>query len=230
MPASAVATSLTSAGPRFCKTSIASFTSRLLPTACPSGSSILVMTATVSFPAPFPIATIRLASSRLSFRSLINAPLPVVTSSTILSLPTASFLLIIEAAIKGILSTVAVTSRSAYKSLSAGARFPVWPMTLSPFVLTASKKSFWLRSMRKPGIDSSLSSVPPVKPSPLPLIFATGTPQAATTGPRTSVILSPTPPVECLSTMIPGIGERSTTSPESRITSVRVVSSLSFIP
>ena len=36
--------------------------------------------------------------------------------------------------------------------------------------------------MRKPGIDSSLSSVPPVWPSPRPLIFPNGTPQAATIG------------------------------------------------
>ena len=53
---------------------------------------------------------------------------------------------------------------------------------------------------RNPGIDSSLSSVPPVCPSPRPLIFPTGTPQAATIGPTAIEVLSPTPPVECLST------------------------------
>ena len=37
-------------------------------------------------------------------------------------------------------------------------------------------------------------------PSPRPLIFPTGTPQAATIGPTAIVVLSPTPPVECLST------------------------------
>ena len=52
---------------------------------------------------------------------------------------------------------------------------------------------------RHPGIDSSLSSVPPVWPSPRPDSCGTATPHAATSGARGSVILSPTPPVECLS-------------------------------
>ena len=51
-----------------------------------------------------------------------------------------------------------------------------------------------------PGIASSLSIVPPVNPNPLPDIFAIFTPHAATNGARTNVVLSPTPPVECLST------------------------------
>ena len=50
-----------------------------------------------------------------------------------------------------------------------------------------------------PGILSSLSTVPPVSPSPLPLILGTATPEAATIGATINVILSPTPPVECLS-------------------------------
>ena len=64
-----------------------------------------------------------------------------------------------------------------------------------------------------PGIDSSLSIVPPVKPSPLPDIFATGRPSDATIGIRINVILSPTPPVECLSITIPN-SDKSNTSPE----------------
>ena len=44
--------------------------------------------------------------------------------------------------------------------------------------------------------------MPPVWPSPRPLIFPTGTPQAATIGPTAIVVLSPTPPVECLSTTL----------------------------
>ena len=43
----------------------------------------------------------------------MKAPLPVLTSSTIAALPAASFLLMIEAAMSGMESTVAVTSRSA---------------------------------------------------------------------------------------------------------------------
>ena len=71
-------------------------------------------------------------------------------------------------------------------------------------------------------MDSSLSSVPPVWPSPRPLIFPNGAPHAATTGPRASVVLSPTPPVECLSTTrLPSRTARSTVSPLATIASVR---------
>ena len=70
------------------------------------------------------------------------------------------------------------------------------------------------------GIDSSLSSVPPVCPRPRPLIFANGTPQAATIGPSTIDVLSPTPPVECLSTTLRPSGERSTVSPLCTMASV----------
>jgi hypothetical protein len=45
-----------------------------------------------------------------------------------------------------------------------------------------------------------LSMVPPVVPRPRPESLATGAPQAATTGREVREILSPTPPVECLST------------------------------
>ncbi len=48
-------------------------------------------------------------------------------------------------------------------------------------------------------MDSSLSSVPPVWPSPRPDIIGTATPQLATIGASSSETLSPTPPVECLS-------------------------------
>ena len=60
------------------------------------------------------------------------------------------------------------------------------------------------RSMRKPGMASSLSSVPPVWPRPRPQTIGTGTPHAATSGARQIDTLSPTPPVECLSTLTPG--------------------------
>ena len=75
-------------------------------------------------------------------------------------------------------------------------------------------------STRKPGIDSSLSSVPPVWPSPRPLILANGTPHAATIGPITIDALSPTPPVECLSTTFRPSADRSITSPLRTIASV----------
>ena len=43
--------------------------------------------------------------------------------------------------------------------------------------------------------------------------MAKGTPQEATIGPTIKVTLSPTPPVECLSTLTPGILLKSKTSP-----------------
>ena len=64
---------------------------------------------------------------------------------------------------------------------------------------------------RQPGIDSSLSSVPPVCPSPRPDSCGTATPQAATSGASGRVILSPTPPVECLSAV--GAAERGEVQP-----------------
>ena len=114
----------------------------------------------------------------------------------------------------GRLSTVEVTSRRAYRVPSAGARALVWPITARPMRCTWAMKSSSLRSTVSPGMDSSLSRVPPVCPSPRPLILATGTPQAATSGARISVVVSPTPPVECLSTFTPGMRERSAISPE----------------
>ena len=76
------------------------------------------------------------------------------------------------------------------------------------------------RSTRNPGMDSSLSSVPPVWPRPRPDIFGMITPQAAASGARTIDTLSPTPPVLCLPTFTPGISERSTRLPEFTIESV----------
>ena len=59
--------------------------------------------------------------------------------------------------------------------------------------------------------------MPPVYPRARPAIIGTLTPDAATTAIRGKDILSPTPPVECLSTNIsplPLIAVRSITSPE----------------
>ncbi len=69
-------------------------------------------------------------------------------------------------------------------------------------------------------MDSSLSRVPPVCPSPRPDSLATWAPHAASSGATTSVVVSPTPPVECLSTVGPARSDRSTVSPESTSTSV----------
>ena len=104
--------------------------------------------------------------------------------------------------------------------MSAGTRSAVWPTIAMPTSLTWRMNSSPPSSMRKPGIASSLSSVPPVWPSPRPLILAKGTPQAATTGPSAIEVLSPTPPVECLSTTFRPRADRSMVSPLRTIASV----------
>ena len=71
------------------------------------------MTAQIRRPARLPISIMVLARSSAASRSRMKAPLPQVTSSTMASAPLASFLLMMELAMSGLLSTVAVTSRSA---------------------------------------------------------------------------------------------------------------------
>ena len=88
-------------------------------------------------------------------------------------MPSASFLLMMDAQIRYGLSTVPVTSRSAYNLRSAGAIFSVCPIMQQPQALSTRRNSGTDRPTRNPGIDSSLSSVPPVWPSPRPLIIGT---------------------------------------------------------
>ena len=195
----------------------ASATSNPLPTARPSGQFMSVISATVRLPSFSPIFTIVDASSRALSSVSMKAPLLVFTSSTIASAPAAIFLLMMLEAISGMLFTVPVTSRRAYINLSAGSSPLDCPMTQRPVFLTISIISPTERSIFTPGIASSLSSVPPVCPSPRPDIFATVTPHAAAIGAETSVVVSPTPPVECLSTFVPLKAERSTIVPEHAI-------------
>jgi hypothetical protein len=111
--------------------------------------------------------------------------------------------------------------------LSAGAISFVCPIMQVPTSLTMRSKSVTGRSVRNPGIASSLSSVPPVWPRPRPLTMGTGTPHAATRGASAIEILSPTPPVECLSTLMPGTLASFSTSPEWSIASVSATVSAS---
>ena len=83
---------------------------------------------------------------------------------------------------------------------SAGARSGVWPAMAAPVSAICRMNRSGLRSTESPANDSSLSSVPPVKPRPRPESLATATPSAATSGTTISESLSPTPPVLCLST------------------------------
>ena len=123
-----------------------------------------------------------------------------------------------------------ITSLKAFIFLSAGAKFNVCEIKLIPISFTFSLNSSIDIPVLYPGIDSNLSIVPPVIPNPLPLILATGTPQAAIIGNNTKVTLSPTPPVECLSTIVPSISDKSNISPELAIDIVKFNISLRVIP
>ena len=207
------------------RTSIASRTSVALPTASASGWLISVISAPVARPLSSPRATHSSARARASPSVFMNAPDPIFTSSRMACAPPASFLLITLDAIRAVLSTVAVTSRSAYIALSAGTRSAVWAHTARPTRSTWSISSPVESSVRMPGIESSLSSVPPVCPSPRPESFTTCIPSSAASGATTRVVPSPTPPVECLSTVGPDRRDRSSRSPESTIAAVRATAS-----
>ena len=135
----------------------------------------------------------------LSRGVFMNAPEPAFTSSRIRSVRTASFFAITLAAMRGTEGTVAVASRRAYSAPSAGTSCGVWAATAHPMSATCRRSSSGVRSVRTPGMDSSLSSVPPVCPSPRPDSLATASPRAAASGAKTRVTPSATPPVECLS-------------------------------
>ena len=72
-----------------------------------------VMSASVRTPEAQPIDTSDWASRRESSGVFMKAPPPVFTSRTRPPMPSAIFLLMIEAQMSGMLSTVPVTSRSA---------------------------------------------------------------------------------------------------------------------
>ncbi len=67
-------------------------------------------------------------------------------------------------------------------------------------------------------------------PSARPDIIGTTTPAAAARGATTRLVLSPTPPVECLSTLTPGMAERSAVWPDRNMQSVSGLSSRSVMP
>ena len=223
-------TSSSSSSPAPPSASRASCTSRALPTERPSGLSIAVTSATVRRLAPSPRTTISRASSSAAATSGMKAPRPNLTSSTMASAPAAIFFDITLEAISGTEGTVAVTSRSAYRSLSAGTMRGDCAATAMPISRTCLMKRSGSSSTTTPGTDSSLSSVPPVWARARPLSLGTTTPHAAASGPATSVTLSPTPPVECLSTLTPGIEVRSRTSPLATIASVRASVSAAVMP
>ena len=95
--ASSTDRSPTSAGPSPFSTSMHSMTSSAFPTARPRGASIRVMSASVFTPEALPSDTSDSARRRESASVFMNAPLPVFTSRTSASIPSAIFLLMIEA-------------------------------------------------------------------------------------------------------------------------------------
>ena len=145
-------------------------------------------------------------------------------------MPSAIFFDMIDELPSGGLFTVAVVSRNAYSLRSAGTRFGPGAQMTPPTVPRTSRISAFDRFARHPLIASSLSSVPPVWPRPRPDSCGTAAPHDATSGTRTSETLSPTPPVECLSTIGRVRLLRSRRSPESIIAAVQVTSSHSSMP
>ena len=79
----------------------------------PVGSFMSVITAATRLPMPLPIATMRVARVTASSSRCMKAPSPVFTSRIRASIPSASFLPMIEATMRGSTGTVAVTSRRA---------------------------------------------------------------------------------------------------------------------
>mmetsp|Transcript_29671 Transcript_29671/g.58772 ORF Transcript_29671/g.58772 Transcript_29671/m.58772 type:complete len:289 (+) Transcript_29671:6213-7079(+) len=102
-------------------TSMHSATSSALPSDGARGWLISEINALVGQPAKLAVLTKESAKASASSRVFINAPLPTFTSSTKPCSPAASFLDRIDAVIRSRLSTVPVTSRTAYSRLSAGA-------------------------------------------------------------------------------------------------------------
>ena len=80
------------------------------------------------------------------------------------------------------------------------------------------------------GIAFSFSVVEVRNSSSSPFIIGIATPDAAASGPRTSVVLSPTPPVEYFSILGRETSIISITSPESIISSVKFAISCADIP
>ena len=74
----------------------------------------------------------------------------------------ASFLLITDEAMSEMLSTVAVTSRTAYMRLSAGTVLFVCPATAPPIFSTCRSNCSAVRLTLNPLKLSNLSNVPPV--------------------------------------------------------------------
>ena len=150
---------------------------------------------------PAPSASMSLGELCASGSVCMKAPSPTLTSSTIASAPAASFFDMIDRRDERDVVDRRRHVAQRVEHLVGGREVGRLPDDGAARLARPARRTRRRRaSTRKPGIASSLSSVPPVWPRPRPLIFANGTPHAATSGASASVTLSPTPPVECLST------------------------------
>ncbi len=113
---------------------------------------------------------------------------------------------------------------------SAGARPEPAAQTTAPTCSRISRIRAGGMFACQPGMLSSLSRVPPVWPSPRPDSCGTATPKEATSGASGSVILSPTPPVECLSVVFFDRAEKSMVSPLAIMAMVRSLISRRSMP
>ena len=96
-----------------CRHSMDSMISSALPAVRPSGWFMSVRSATMPLFMALPTRTMDWARAVASATVRMKAPVPHLTSSTSESMPSAIFLHMIEAVIKGIEATVPVTSRRA---------------------------------------------------------------------------------------------------------------------
>ena len=173
-----------------------------------------------SGPGSLPVRTRESASASRAPRVFMNAPAPHLTSNTRACAPSANFFDMMLAVMSGIDSTVPVTSRSAYIVRSAGTIVSLCRSWRSPPRRRAARSA--PPKVHAVAADGLELVQRPARVAQRPAAHHRDpTPQAAATGARTREILSPTPPVECLSTSGPGTPERSSTSPDAIIARVR---------
>ena len=141
------------------------------------------------------------ASARAEPASFMNAPEPTFTSSTSAAVPSANFLDMIELAMSGIDSTVPVR-HAVRRACDRPAPGPARRRRSPPRRPRAGRPS--RRSEGGPPARDGLHLVEACRPcgrGPARRALGTAAPHAATSGHSGRLILSPTPPVECLSTV-----------------------------
>ena len=159
-----------------------------------------------------------LASSAL----VIKEPLPHFTSTTTPSAPAASLRLSVPAVINGMEGIAPIFFRRSKRIDSTGEISSCRSANAHPSLRTWSVKSSKSISVLTFGIAFNFSVVEVKCSSSSPFIMGMATPEAAANGPRTKVVLSPTPPVEYFSILGRETSIISITSPESIISSVKL--------